>query len=169
MSEPFLGEISIVSFGYAPDGWAFCDGQEMSINQHGALFSILGHVFGGEGSTHFNLPDMRGRVPVGANSYYPLGSRYGVEKAFMTVASLPIHTHRFYGMDVPGTKNGPGADGNNLFANDDDTDFFVSTATNLVVMQKDSVSASGGNTPHNNLQPSIALNFIIALTGIYPT
>ncbi len=169
MAEPFVGEISIASFDFAPRNWAFCDGAAVPRSQYGSLFSVLGTTFGGAGTTSFMLPDMRGRVPFGPSSGYPMGTMRGLEQAYVTADSMPSHNHTFYGMNVSGTQNGPGKAGNALLANDDDTDFFASSATNLVQMRPDSVGAVGNGAAHNNIQPSIALNFIIALTGVPPT
>ncbi|MFA7185371.1 MAG: tail fiber protein [Victivallales bacterium] len=169
MAEPFVGEISIVAFDFAPPNWAFCDGATVPRSQYGSLFSLLGTTFGGAGTEFFMLPDMRGLVPFGASSSYPMGVMYGQEQAYITEEGMPSYSHTFYGMNVSGTKNGPGKTGNALLANDDDTNFFASSATNIVQMRPDSVGGVGNGAAHNNIQPSIALNFIIALTGVPPT
>ncbi|MDD5698336.1 MAG: tail fiber protein [Victivallaceae bacterium] len=168
MADPFLGEISIVGIRYAPRGWAFCDGQQMAISQHTPLYSVIGTVFGGDGRTYFNLPDLRGKVPVGTGKDCPIGEKGGSEQVVLTKDCLPVHTHPFYGINAPGTKSGPGKDHNTMLANDDNTDFFDSSPKNIVLLRADSVSNTGGNIPHYNLQPSLGLNFIIALEGIYP-
>ncbi|MDD5698330.1 MAG: tail fiber protein [Victivallaceae bacterium] len=169
MAEPFLGQIAIVGFDYAPEGWAFCDGQKMAISQQQSLYALIGNTFGGDGKTYFNLPDLRGKVPVGTGGSYRLGNTGGSEQVGLTGEGLPPHTHKFCGIDAPGTKNGPGKKKDALLANEDNKDFFASEPTELVSLQPDSVSMAGKGDPHNNIQPSLGLNFIIALTGMFPS
>ncbi|MDD5698333.1 MAG: tail fiber protein [Victivallaceae bacterium] len=168
MADPFLGEISIVGINFAPDGWAFCDGQQMMVIQQSALFSLLGTAFGGDGKTYFNLPDLRGQAPVGTSNNYGIGLRGGSDQVALTMATMPFHTHTFYGINAPGTKNGPGTNRDRMLANDDNTVFFSSDLTDTVLLPPDSCSPAGANGAHNNIQPSLVLNFIIALEGAYP-
>lgn len=175
MSEPFIGEIRMVGFTYAPQGWALCDGQLLSIAQNSALFALLGTTYGGNGQTTFALPDFRGRVPLHPGqgpglSPYVLGQSSGVETVTLTTNQMPAHSHTVAANSNPGEVESPSgyfpaaiADPNsgsplNAFASS------ANTAMNPAM-----VSAAGGNQPHTNLQPSLCVNFIIALEGIFPS
>jgi microcystin-dependent protein len=150
--DPFLGEIRLVPFTFAPRGWAFCAGQLLPINQNQALFALLGTTYGGNGRTTFALPDLRGRVPVGADeaagSEYPLGSSGGHASVKLNVAQLPSHSHAVRASRGPSTTKNPAA---------------AFPASNSVMLGK-----SGGGQAHENRQPYLSLNYIIALHGIFP-
>lgn len=166
MSEPYLGEIKLFSFPFAPRGYAFCNGQLMAINQNQALFSLLGVVYGGDGTTTFALPNMQGRTPMHVGST-PQGTMDGQGGVTLTVQTMPVHTHLVSGTSATATKRPPTG---HIFANDtsSDTDFFTAPA-NLVPLSSQSISPSGGTTPHENMQPYIVLNFCIAISGIFPS
>ncbi|MDD5597018.1 MAG: tail fiber protein [Victivallaceae bacterium] len=169
MADPFLGQISIVGFKYAPQGWAFCNGQQMPMAQHITLYALIGKTFGGDGKTYFNLPDMRGKVPIGTGGGYKIGDTGGSEEVRLNKADLPAHTHKFFGINAPGTKNGPGLNKDNMLANNQKCNFFDFASETTVLLQPDSCGNTGGGDLHNNIQPSMGLNFIIAITGRYPT
>lgn len=161
MSEPFLSEIRIVSFNFAPRGWALCNGQLLPINQNQALFSLLGTTYGGNGQTNFALPDLRGRVPIHFGNGHTLGERAGEENHTLTISELPAHTHTLKaGTGDPNTAAGylPSSSTNPYAAGG------INTALNSA-----SISNTGGSQPHLNLQPYLTLNFIIALQGIFPS
>jgi microcystin-dependent protein len=167
MSEPFYGEIVLFAGNFAPRGWAFCDGQLLSIAQNTALFSLLGTTYGGNGQTTFALPDLRGRTPIGPRqgpglSNRDLGQQVGEENVTLTVNQLPAHNHPLRGSDgaVNSTKptSAVPAKGGSY-----------STANPNVTMHPQAAGISGGSQPHDNMQPSLGLNYIICIEGIYPS
>jgi microcystin-dependent protein len=164
MSEPFLAEIRIFGFTFAPRGWAMCDGQILPINQYQSLYSLLGTTYGGDGRTTFGLPDLRGRVPLHEGSGYSLGLKSGVENVVLTVAELPNHTHALNGTGNAGTTNSPAG---NVFASTPDDRY--APATELVATGASVVANAGGSQAHDNMQPSLVLNFCIALQGLFPS
>lgn len=178
--EPFLGQIMMVGFNFAPRGWAMCQGQLLSIAQNSALFSLLGTTYGGDGRVTFALPDLRGRCAVGTGQGPGLSDRtqgemFGQESVTLTIAETPSHIHQLLGSNTDGTASDPT---NNALAKSSVTiergaspipvSTYTSEAPN-VAMAGSSVAPAGGNQPHNNVQPSIAMNYIIALEGIYPS
>jgi microcystin-dependent protein len=170
MSEPFVGEIRMFAGTFAPQGWAFCEGQLLSIPQNDALFSLLGTVYGGDGRTTFGLPDLRGRVPIHAGSGpgltpRQLGSKAGTENVTLTTAQLPSHTHPIKGSTNTATATDPAG---NVPAQSSTIDLYVNTAP-TVNMNASAVAGTGGSRSHNNLMPTLCVNFIIALFGIYPS
>ena len=172
MADPFLGEISIFAFAYVPKFWALCNGQKLPVAQNAALFSLLGNSFGGNGMVTFQLPDLQGRVPIGTQRTgtvnYSLGQKGGCEQVALTEDQLPSHTHPFVGINAPGTRNGPGTKQNRLLANSNAGDLYSMDVTSLVQMNDGTCTGTGNGAPHNNIQPSMALNFLIAVNGIYP-
>jgi microcystin-dependent protein len=164
MAEPFLSEIRIASFGFAPQGWALCNGQLLPINQNQALFSLLGTTYGGDGRVNFALPDMRARVPIHSGNGHTLGERAGAASHTLSQAEMPTHTHIESASAAIGTLN---SGANNYLA--------VSQApvyalpANLTALTPQSVTNVGGSQAHLNQQPFLALNFIIALIGIFPS
>jgi microcystin-dependent protein len=165
MSEPFLAEIRVFSFGYAPKGWANCSGQLLPINQNQALFSLLGTTYGGDGRVNFALPDLRGCTPVHMGGGFTLGQRAGEEAHTLTQAEMPTHTHVASGVTVNG--DGP-APTNSLLAGEA-TPMYAPPDSNLVSLVAGSIASAGGSQPHSNMQPYLALNFCIALQGIFPS
>lgn len=167
-TEPFLGEISIVSFNFAPKGWALCNGQQLPINQNQALFSLLGTTYGGNGQTTFALPDLRDRIPLHVGSGHIQGERAGAVTQTLTIQQLPTHAHTYDGVTDPADQPTPA--GNRLAAVDPQTIGNVyGPPQSLVAMAGTMVSNVGGSQPHNNLHPVLTLNFIIALQGIFPS
>jgi microcystin-dependent protein len=164
MSEPFLGEIKIISWNFPPKGWTFCNGQLLPINQNQALFSILGTTYGGDGRTTFGLPNLQGRMPVHVGNGIVLGERAGETAHTLNISELPAHTHAPVGSSTnPPTS--PGAAGMLWSANN--TAAFATSPN--VAMNPACILAVGGNQPHENMSPYLVLNFIIALQGIFPS
>jgi microcystin-dependent protein len=164
MSEPFLGQISIASFGFAPRGWALCNGQLLPINQNQALFALLGTTYGGDGRTNFALPNLQGRVPVHAGAGFMLGQSAGGEAVTVSVAQLPAHGH-LMGSANQATATTPV--GNVLASRPRLGVLAYTQSANLVPLSGE--SAVGGSQSHENRQPFLILNFIIALQGIFPS
>lgn len=162
MSDPFLGEIKLVGFDFAPMYWASCDGQLMSIQQNQALYSLIGTIYGGDGYTNFALPDLRGRVPMHRGSLHSPGARAGAEMS-TAPTQLPQHTHTLYASADQGTT--PVPTGNVLATS---VHNIYGSAANTVAMNSGAVSTLTGG-PHANMQPFLVLHFIIALAGLYPT
>jgi microcystin-dependent protein len=167
MSDPFLAEIKLVSFAFAPKGWALCNGQLLAINQNQALFALLGTTYGGDGRTNFALPNLRGRVPVHANSgNTTLGESGGQEFHTLTLAEIPAHTH-LQGSVNQATSGVP--TGQVLAAKPRrGVNVYASPPANLQIIDGPAASA-GGSQPHENRQPFLTLNFVIALQGIFPS
>jgi len=169
VAEPFLGEIRVFGFNFAPVGWAFCQGQLLPIAQNTALFSLLGTTYGGDGIQTFALPDLRSRVPVGFGqgpglSSYVLGQQSGTENVTLTQVQMPQHSHTVQANDSPGTATRPA--GGVLARTGAGT---YATSTDGTTMLTNMVSGSGGSQPHTNLQPLLGINFCIALQGIFPS
>ena len=161
MSEPFLGEIKIISWNFPPKGWSFCNGQLLPINQNQALFSILGTTYGGDGRTTFALPNLQGRSPVHVGNGIALGELGGETAHTLNISELPAHNH------VPNANSnaasvGPAA--NNFWSQTGSYAPSPDTAMNPA-----SILPTGGSQPHENMSPYLVLNFIIALQGIFPS
>lgn len=164
MAEPFLSEIRLMSFAFAPQGWALCNGQLLSINQNQALFSLLGTTFGGDGQTNFALPDLRGRVPIHAGGGHGLGERGGEQAHTLSIAEIPAHDHVLNATTLTGNTPLPT---NNLPA-DSPSQLYASPG-NLAPLEPNSVASAGGSQAHLNMQPFLTLSFCIALQGIFPS
>ena len=165
MAEPFLSEIRIMSFGFAPKGWALANGQLLPINQNQGLFSLLGTTFGGDGRVNFALPDLRGRVPIHVGQGHTLGERSGEQAHTVATSEMPQHVHVLNGSTLPG--NGFVASGAVLA--DSPAQLYSSGANSLTSLTPGSVTPIGGSQPHENRQPFLTLNFSIALQGIFPS
>ena len=165
MAEPFLAEIRIMSFVFAPRGWALCNGQLLPINQNQGLFSLLGTTFGGDGRVNFALPDLRGRVPIHVGSSHTLGERGGEQAHSVSIAELPTHTHVMNATSdnatavTPGSAVGYARSGSLMYG----------SASNLGALLPQAVSNTGGSQAHLNMQPFLTLSFCIALQGIFPS
>jgi len=169
MSDQYVGEIRMFAGGYAPQGWALCNGQFLSITDNPALFALLGTTYGGDGMTTFGVPDMRGRVPVsvgiGGGSNYVLGQKSGAESVTLLASQMPAHNHLPAAQSAPGNQPSPT---NNVWAS---KRVFEKPAADipLVAMSSAAVIAAGDNQSHDNLMPFMALTFIIAIQGIFPS
>jgi len=167
MAEPFVGEISPVSFAFAPKGWALCNGQILPITQNQALFSLLGTTYGGNGTTNFALPNLQGRVSVHSSSNYPLGSTGGFEGITLNINQIPAHSHAPVCSTQAGTT---GEAAGQVWAGSSSGETLYQTGSNSNgQMAPNLITPSGNSQPHTNLQPFQVINFIIALQGIYPT
>src|SRR6476469_11029629 len=150
MAEPFLSEIRIMSFGFAPKGWALCNGQLLPINQNQALFSLLGTTYGGDGRVNFALPDLRSRVPIHVGSGHTLGERAGEQAHTLRIAELPTHTH---------SANASSSNGDTAFAVGHVLAAALNlytAASNLTSLSPTSISTVGGSQPHENMEPFLA-------------
>lgn len=167
MSEPFLAEIRMVGFNFAPRSWAFCDGQILPINQNQSLYSLLGTLYGGDGRTSFALPDLRGRSPLhrgdGGGNNFAQGSKGGEETHTLSASEMPQHTHQARGTSAAAASTTP--TGNLLGAA---SGFFKAPGT-LTTMSADNLPVTGGGQAHQNMQPYLAVNFCIALQGLFPS
>jgi microcystin-dependent protein len=166
MSEPFIGEIKLVAFGFPPKGWALCNGQLLPINQNQALFSLLGTMYGGNGTTTFALPDLRGRVPLHTGPVLTQGQVLGEASHTLTLTELPAHLHPVTATSAGATTEAPSVDvtlatsaGSPAYA----------PAQNLVAMDAGAFTTVGGNQPHENRQPYLVMFMCIALVGIFPS
>lgn len=170
MSEPFLAEIRIVGFNFAPRGWALCDGQILPINQNQSLYSLLGTTYGGDGRTSFALPDIRGRVPVhvgdsqsgGIN--YQQGQKTGEESHTLLTSEMAQHSHTVQGTSTPANQAVPTS--SLLAATNNGKPYSSVSSGNLGAS---SITNAGGSQAHENMQPSLAMNFCIALQGLFPS
>jgi microcystin-dependent protein len=168
MADPFLGEIRQAAFAYAPKGWALCNGQLLPINQNQALFSLLGTQYGGDGIRTFALPDLRGRSPLHASADVTVGARAGEEAHTLTVNELPPHSHALRGSNDLANSSSPV--GNVTAAKGrGGKDIYAPGGSPVQPLSPQAIAAAGGSQPHNNMQPFTTLNFIIALTGIFPS
>ena len=169
MSEPFLAEVRIVGFNFAPRGWAFCDGQILPINQNQSLYSLLGTTYGGDGRTSFALPDLRGRSPQheDAGNGFTLGGKGGSETHLLTVDEMPQHDHALSAQSSQA--DSPAPTGNRLAASAPSEVYQFGAPANLAPLEAQTVASVGGGQAHNNMQPYLALNFVIALQGLFPS
>jgi len=170
MSDPFVAEIRIFPFNFAPRGWAFCNGQLMAISQNTALFSLLGVTYGGDGRTTFALPHLQGSVPIQPGqgpglSNYDLGETGGSETVTLLTSEMPAHSHALQASIGLAAGRDPT---NAAMARSRGANAY-GPATSLVTMSPQALAVAGGSQPHNNLQPYLTLNFCIALQGIYPS
>jgi microcystin-dependent protein len=162
MADPFLAEIRMMSFEFAPRGWAQCSGQFLPINQNQALFSLLGTTFGGNGQTNFALPDHRARVPIHAGGGHVLGERAGEQTHTLTISQLPQHVHPVRASSAAAST--PVAENSVLAAAND----LYSASDALVALGATTVTNMGGSQAHQNMQPFLTLNFCIAIWGLFP-
>jgi len=172
MADPFVAEIRIFPFNFAPKGWAFCDGQLIPISQNTALFSLLGTTYGGDGKSNFALPDLQGRAPMHPSqgpglSLHDLGEESGSETVTLLESEIPSHSHSMMASTQPGEDPVPNPDealarsvGASLYQN--------VINSNIVQLSLNALAPVGGDQPHNNLMPYLTLNFCIALQGVFP-
>ena len=166
MAEPFLSEIRIFSFLFAPKGWTKCDGALLPINQNQALFSLLGTTYGGDGRQTFALPNLQGRVPIHDGDGHVLGETGGVMATTLTLAQMPAHIHV---ENASSTNSDTPLVPGSLLARCIQANIYRSSPTNLTALHPATVAPVGGNQPHQNMQPYLALTFCIALQGIFPS
>jgi microcystin-dependent protein len=175
MSDPFLGQIEIFSFNFAPKGWAQCNGQLLPINQNQALFSLLGTTYGGDGRTNFALPDLRSRVPISFDNEFVLGERGGEETHTLTNSEMAQHTHSLMGDTTAGATNTPANNtvlGKAAGTANPGGPFNVSVYSTQgpnAVQYAGSITNTGGSQPHANLMPYLTLTICIALQGVFPS
>jgi len=167
--DPFIAEIRIFPFNFAPKGWAFCDGQILPLSQNTALFSLLGTTYGGDGKSNFALPDMQGNAPMHPGqgpglSLHDLGETGGSDTVTLLESEIPGHSHAFNASLSDGTSVRPGGQ---LFAQGVGVQMWTTGSTNQQAGPS-FVAPAGGDQPHNNMQPYLTLNFCIALQGVYP-
>ena len=173
MSDQFLAEIRIFPFNFPPTGWAFCNGQIMPLSQNTALFALLGTTYGGNGSSTFALPDLRGRAPMqpgtegqGLSQRF-LGQTDGVETVTLLVSEIPVHTHSVMGSAEDGEFKSPAA--NRIIGRSINAFLYQTSNAGVQPMAFQTLSPAGGGLPHNNMQPYLTLSFCIALQGIFPS
>jgi microcystin-dependent protein len=170
--DQFVAEIRIFPLNFAPVGWAFCNGQLMPISQNTALFSLLGTTYGGDGRSTFALPDLQGRAPMHPGqgnglSLRDLGEVGGTDSVTLLVSEIPQHSHSLNANPSQGDNNAPGSNVS-LARSSNATAYQTNAGQNLVPLAPQAVSMSGGDQPHNNMQPYLTLNFCIALQGVFP-
>lgn len=167
MGEPFLSEIRIMSFNYAPRAWALCNGQILPINQNQALFSLLGTMYGGNGSTTFGLPNLQGRTPIHLGPGFVEGQAAGETSHTVTNSEMPTHLHIATASSTDGNAPVPfGPSGNVLARN---VSNIYGPAQNLTTLVPGTITNTGGSQAHLNMQPFLALTFCICLQGIFPS
>jgi microcystin-dependent protein len=180
MSTPFMGQIEIFSFNFAPKGWALCNGQLLPINQNQALFSLLGTMYGGNGQTTFALPDLRSRIPISMGPQNTIGTRAGQESHTLTQSEMPAHNHALNADATTAATSSvstPGTAGSSVLGNTagtiTPTGSFTVTLYNPgganATLSPGVISNTGGNQAHTNIQPYLTLNFCIALQGMFPS
>jgi microcystin-dependent protein len=171
MAQSFIGEIRCFGFNFSPVGWAFCNGQLISISQNAALFNLIGTTYGGDGLNTFALPDLRSRAPVHQGSFagvtYVMGQVGGVENVTLTTQEIPAHNHLIVATSNAATLKRPVQ--NTFYAASSSGNNFYEAGTTLTALANNTVSSAGGGQPHNNIQPYLTLNWCIAMFGIFPS
>jgi microcystin-dependent protein len=177
VTQPFIGQVQSFGFNFAPRNWAFCNGQTLAINQNQALFALLGVTYGGNGSTTFQLPNLQSRVPMHQGTYlgntYVPGQMAGEENVTLLTSNLPQHTHQFSGTNAQANSSAVSANGYALAAivNQDGgtAGNYYGPANSTVTLNPAEIGNTGGSQPHPNIQPYLAINWCIALYGIFPS
>jgi len=170
MAQPYVGEIRMFGGNFAPAGWAFCDGSQMSIAENEVLFQLIGTTYGGDGQETFNLPDLRGRVPIHQGTG-PSGQTFivaqaaGVETVTLTTSQIPIHNHAFIGTTNPGGTTNPPT---NVVAQNSGNTIYIEDQA-FIPLAPQSLLPDGGSQPHENMQPFLCVAFIISLFGLFPS
>ena len=166
MSDPYMGQVMLASFGYAPKNWAQCNGATLPISQNQALFSLLRTLYGGDGISTFKLPDLRGRTPVGFDGGLPIGQTGGAENVTLLATQIPQHMHAAGYTTQGGAVRNPT---NALYGDTGAAPIYAGAGGAQVPLNPATVGNASQNQPHPNLQPYSVLNFCIALSGIYPS
>jgi microcystin-dependent protein len=166
MATVFIGQILLAGFGFTPKGYAQCAGQLLPINQYQALFAIIGTQFGGDGIRTFGLPNLQGRVPVGSLAGTSLGEMGGSETVTLTSQNIPSHSHTAKGSTTPGDKLNPTG---NVYGGSGTEQIYTTNTSSVVTLDPATLGKAGGSGPHENMQPSLVINFNIALNGIFPS
>jgi microcystin-dependent protein len=169
MSEPFLAEIRMVGFNFAPRGWAFTDGQILPINQNQSLYSLLGTTYGGDGRTTFALPDLRSRTPMHKGDGHTLGQKSGEETVTLTAAEIAAHTHMVKAQSQLGNQRSPEDRYLAVPSIEADVTYREPEAGTMIALRSGTVTNAGGSQAHNNMQPYLTLGFCIALQGLFPS
>lgn len=164
MATPFIGEVRIFGGSFAPAGWAFCDGRLLPISENEALYSLIGTTYGGDGTSTFGLPDLRGRLPMHAGPQYQLGQLAGAETVQLSANQLPIHQHPPAASSASGNTNSPQ---NAVWASGSSA--YYGTGSANATLNAAAVQPAGNGQPHDNLSPYLVVSFIIALQGVYPS
>ncbi len=170
MAQPYVGEIRMFAGNFAPAGWMFCDGRLLPISENETLFQLIGTTYGGDGQSTFALPDLRGRVPIHAGSgpglnRYQLGEIGGAESVTLTPNQIPAHTHPLVATSSGANTSNPA---NAILGTSTQVSMYFAGTTNTN-MNANAIVATGGNQPHSNIQPSLAISFIISVFGIFPS
>jgi microcystin-dependent protein len=170
MSEPFVGEVRLFAGNFAPNGWAFCDGQLVSIAENDVLFNLIGTTYGGDGQNTFALPDLRGRVPVhqgsnGQSGSYVIGESGGVESVTLSAAQMPQHTHAMLASTTPASSTHGAAE---VLGSSATMNLYGPGAPNMA-MDPSAIAPLGGGQPHENMPPYVALNYIVSFFGVFPS
>ena len=166
MAEPFLSEIRIFSFQFAPKGWALCNGQFLAISQNQALFSLLGTTYGGNGQTTFALPNLQGRVPLHQGDALTMGQAAGTSTVTITQPTMPAHPHVINASSTDGNASAPT---NHILAREVGNPYRPPADGDLIALNPAMITNTGGSQPHENMMPYLTLNFCIALSGIFPS
>lgn len=167
MAQPYVGELRMFAGNFAPNGWMFCEGQQLPISENETLFQLIGTTYGGDGESTFNLPDLRGRLPMHFSNVIPLAQQAGAEEVTLTTNQIPVHTHQAVGATGFAQASTPT---NGLLARSSAADpYQTDTSDGLQPMAAASLGPTGGSQPHTNFQPYLCINFIISLFGIFPS
>ncbi len=166
MAQPYVGEIRIFAGNFAPAGWMFCEGQQLPISENETLFQLIGTTYGGDGQETFNLPDLRGRIPIHQGNGFILAETGGAEEITLTTNQLPAHTHAFLTQGAQGSTPTPGS--SVVLAGSPNLDLYLLDIANQALAPT-SIGPVGGSQPHTNFQPYLCIDFIISLFGIFPS
>ncbi len=165
MAQPYIGEIRLFAGNFAPAGWQFCNGALLPISEYDTLFALIGTTYGGDGESTFAVPDLQSRVPIHQGNGFVLAETGGVESVTLTPTQIPAHSHPLLATTAPGTSNTPAG---NLLAQTSSVTPYINDAPTSP-MAAASVGSTGGSQPHNNMQPFLAVTYIISLYGIFPS
>ena len=165
MAQPYVGEIRMFGGNFAPAGWMFCQGQPLAISENETLFQLIGTTYGGDGQSTFNLPDLRGRIPIHKGNSFILAETGGAEEITLTVQQIPVHTHAAVVNGGQGSSPNPAG---NVLSGSPNVDLYIQDIAN-VQLAPTSIGPVGGSQPHTNFQPYLCVDFIISLFGIFPS